>query len=88
MNLLWTSNAWEDYTHWQKENSEIASKSNDLIKDIRRSPFTGLGKPEPLRDQLSGWWSRRISAEHRLVYRVEGKGKDQRVVLAQCRYHY
>jgi toxin YoeB len=72
----------------------MAGKINDLIKDTRRQPFKGLGKPEPLKGNLAGWWSRRISGEHRLVYRVEGRnigpGQDtgQRLTIASCRYHY
>ena len=61
---------------------------NALIKDIKRDPFKGLGKPEPLKHALQGWWSRRITGEHRLVYRVKGKGSDLQVEVAQCRYHY
>lgn len=89
MDVIWTPESWEDYTHWQKENADIATKINELIKDIRRTPFTGLGKPEPLRNELAGRWSRRITGEHRLVYRVEGKkGQGQRLIITQCRYHY
>jgi toxin YoeB len=86
--LLWTAEAWEDYLHWQANDPTIMAKINDLLRDVRRSPFKGLGKPEPLRGVLSGWWSRRITGEHRLVYRVAGTGADQRVELAACRYHY
>ena len=65
------------------------STANELIEDVRRHPFMGLGKPEALKGDLSGWWSRRISGEHRLVYRVQGrKGEDQRIEIIQCRYHY
>jgi toxin YoeB len=89
MEVAWAASAWEDYTRWQAEDADIARKINDLVKDIRRTPFTGLGKPEPLRGEYAGWWSRRITAEHRLVYRVEGtKGKNQRLLISQCRYHY
>jgi len=67
----------------------MATKINELLREIRRRPFVGIGKPEPLRGDLSGWWSRRISGEHRLVYRVAGKrGVGQRIEVAQCRYHY
>lgn len=88
MKLLWTAEAWEDDLFWQAGDRAIADKINDLIKDARRSPFTGLGKPEPLRGVLKGWWSRRITGEHRMVYRVVGTGADQRIEIAACRYHY
>ena len=89
MNVVWTPLAWEDYVEWQKESDEVTSKINELIKDVRRNPFSGIGKPEPLKGEFAGWWSRRITGEHRLVYRVEGKkGADQRLIIAQCRYHY
>lgn len=89
MDIVWAPSSWDDYTRWQKEDPAIAIKINELIGDIRRAPFTGIGKPEPLHGNLSGWWSRRINLEHRLVYRVEGKkGQSQRLLIAQCRYHY
>ena len=88
MKTAWTDDAWEEYLHWQKEDQKILESINVLIKDIKRSPFKGLGKPEPLKFGLQGWWSRRISGEHRLVYRVSGKGENQQLDLAQCRYHY
>jgi toxin YoeB len=84
----WTDDAWEDYLSWQKEDQKILDSINALIKDIKRSPFKGLGKPEPLKFALQGWWSRRVSGEHRLVYRVSGKGRDQQLDIVQCRYHY
>ena len=88
MKVVWTGHAWEEYLQWQKEDQKTLSAINDLIKDIKRDAFKGLGKPEPLKHALQGWWSRRISGEHRLVYRVSGKGDDQRVEIVQCRYHY
>jgi toxin YoeB len=88
MKVVWTALAWEEYLHWQKEDQKTVSAINDLIKDIRRDPFKGLGKPEPLKHALQGWWSRRISGEHRLIYRVSGKGHEQRLEIVQCRYHY
>jgi toxin YoeB len=88
MKIVWTAAAWEDYLHWQKTDQKILGSINDLIKDIQRNPFKGLGKPEPLKHQLQGWWSRRITGEHRLVYAVAGRGADQQLVVAQCRYHY
>jgi toxin YoeB len=88
MITAWTEYAWEEYLQWQKEDEKILTAINDLIKDIKRNPFKGLGKPEPLKHDLAGWWSRRISGEHRLVYRVSGKGGSQQLDIAQCRYHY
>ena len=88
MKLLWTETAWEDYLHWQESDLKVLEKINDLIKDIQRNPFKGIGKPEPLKGPLSGWWSRRITDEHRLVYRVRGQSDAQVLDIAQCRYHY
>lgn len=88
MRLTWTVEAWEDYLHWQQNDPAILAKLNALIRDTRRAPFTGLGKPEPLLGDRKGWWSRRITAEHRLVYRVTGMAPDQQLEIAQCRWHY
>lgn len=88
MKLLFTPDGWDDYLHWQGTDDKTLRKINDLIRDIRRNPFTGIGKPEPLKENLAGWWSRRIAADHRLVYRVVGKGDEQRLEIAHCRYHY
>ena len=88
MKLVWTETGWGDYLHWQSTDPKTLTAVNDLIKDIKRDPFKGLGKPEPLKHILQGWWSRRISGEHRLVYRESGKGDDQALEIAQCRYHY
>ena len=88
MNLLWTEEAWEDYLYWQNADKDVLRKVNDLIKDAKRDPFKGLGKPEPLKETLKGWWSRRITGEHRLIYRVIGKGQSQQIEISQCRYHY
>jgi toxin YoeB len=88
MNLLWTGYAWEDYEYWQRIDPSMIEKINDLIRDTKRSPFKGLGKPEPLKGDLSGFWSRRILGEHRLVYRVSGKGNTQQLEIIQCRFHY
>ncbi|HEY8564111.1 MAG TPA: Txe/YoeB family addiction module toxin [Beijerinckiaceae bacterium] len=88
MKLLWTSDAWEDYLYWQQTDPKTLRAVNDLIRDVRRDPFRGLGKPEPLKHALKGWWSRRITGEHRLVYRVRGEGSDQVLEIAMCRYHY
>jgi len=81
---IWSEKAWDDYLYWQKENKNLLKKINTLIRDIERSPFKGLGKPEPLKENLSGWWSRRIDDTHRIVYRIE-KGN---LEIAQCREHY
>ena len=82
--LLFLPEAWEDYLYWQETDKRICRRINQLIKDARRSPFSGMGKPEPLKNNLSGWWSRRIDDTHRLVYKAE---KD-RLVIAACRNHY
>jgi toxin YoeB len=88
MKLVWASHAWEDYLHWQKHDPNVLARINDLIKECLRTPFKGTGKPEPLKENLKGWWSRRITVTDRLVYRVTGKGDDQALEIAQCRYHY
>ncbi len=88
MRLLWSEEGWQDYLLWQKTDPKLLQAINDLIKDISRDPFRGLGKPEPLKHALAGWWSRRITGEHRLVYRVFGKGTEQTIQIIQCRYHY
>lgn len=82
--IQWDVDAWEDYLYWQVEDKQIMKKINQLIKDIRRTPFEGIGKPEPLKGNLSGLWSRRINSEHRLVYLVE----DNSVVIFACKGHY
>ena len=88
MKLLWASDAWEDYLLWQHSDPATLAKINLLLAEIRRQPFRGLGKPEPLKGNFAGWWSRRITGEHRLVYRVAGSGDTQQVEIVQCRYHY
>ncbi len=96
MKLLWASDAWDDYVQWQQSDDRHARRSqlrhlratHRPLAEIRRQPFKGLGKPEPLKGNLAGWWSRRITGEHRLVYRVAGSGETQRVEIVQCRYHY
>lgn len=82
--LVWTSAAWEDYLYWQTQDRKTLKRINLLIQDALRNPFAGLGKPEPLRENLSGFWSRRIDDTHRLVYAV--KGADLTIIA--CRYHY
>lgn len=84
MNLVFADPAWEDYLHWQKQDRKMLERINKLIKEIAREPFAGVGKPEPLKHALSGWWSRRITDEHRIVYRVEG----EQLWIAQLRFHY
>lgn len=88
MKISFSSRAWEEYLHWQGEDRKILERINGLLKECMRDPFRGTGKPEPLGGNLSGWWSRRITGEHRLVYRVTGKGQAQALEVAQCRYHY
>ena len=89
MKAHFTENAWEDYRRWIENDRDMLAKVNVLIEDARRHLFTGLGKPEPLKGRVVGWWSRRISRDHRLVYRIEGKpGEEQRIELAACRFHY
>ena len=83
MRLLWEENAWEEYCAWQKDKKTL-KRINLLIRDIQRTPFEGIGKPEPLRNQLSGWWSRRIDERDRIVYRVQ----DDAIVIAACMGHY
>jgi toxin YoeB len=80
--------AWDDYLRWDEIDRTTTSKINDLIKDVRRSPFRGIGKPEPLKGEYAGWWSRRITGEHRFVYCIVGSGNDQQIVILSCRYHY
>lgn len=84
MKILWTDEAWEDYLWWHKTNDKVFQRINRLIENIQETPFDGLGKPEPLKHELSGYWSRRITDEHRLVYKID----DGRIIIAQCRYHY
>jgi toxin YoeB len=88
MKLVWTVNAWEDYEFWQRTDPRMVEKINELIRNSKRTPFAGLGKPEPLKGDLTGFWSRRITGDHRLVYRVAGSGEEQRMEILQCRYHY
>jgi len=84
MNLFWASPAWEDYLYWLETDGKVLSRINDLIEDIRRNPFEGIGKPEPLKHEKGGYWSRRINREHRVVYKV----RDGVLYIAQCRFHY
>jgi toxin YoeB len=84
MNLIFAPSAWEDYLHWQGSDKKMVRRINELLRDIVRSPFEGIGKPEPLKHAYSGYWSRRIDSEHRLVYRVTEDG----LMIAQLRLHY
>ncbi len=89
MDINFTPNAWEEFEYWIDNDQDIVARIKDLLKSIRQDPFKGIGKPEPLRYDLKGYWSRRITGEHRIVYRVLGtKGVDQRCVIIQCRFHY
>ena len=84
MKLIFSDNAWEDYLYWQKTDKKILRRINTLIQEIMRNPFEGIGKPEPLKHALSGYWSRRINEEHRIVYKVSADA----ILMAQLRYHY
>ena len=84
MKLVFAENAWDDYLYWQKTDKTILKRINSLIKDIARDPFEGIGKPEPLKHALSGYWSRRINEEHRIVYKIQ----EDSLFIAQLRYHY
>ncbi|MDX7998057.1 Txe/YoeB family addiction module toxin [Xenorhabdus sp. Reich] len=84
MILSWAETAWEDYLYWQQTDKKILKRINILIRDIKRQPFDGLGDPEPLKHNWSGYWSRRIDREHRLVYKVT----DTSIIIVLCRYHY
>jgi len=84
MRLIFAEQAWEDYLHWQNTDKKIVRRIHELIRDTIRDPFNGIGKPEPLRHALSGYWSRRITDEHRMVYKV----LNEDLLIAQLRYHY
>lgn len=84
LDLIFSDNAWEDYLHWQKTDRKMLRRINALIREIKRNPFEGIGKPEPLKHALSGYWSRRITDEHRIVYKITSDA----VRIAQLRYHY
>lgn len=88
MNITFTPKGWEDFSYWLQTDIEVASKVVSLIKEITRDPFKGVGKPEPLRGNLAGFWSRRITGEHRIVYTVSGKSPNQMVTIVQVRFHY
>jgi toxin YoeB len=84
MNKLFSDESWNDYLYWQKIDKKVIKRINELIKDISRTPFSGLGKPEVLKFNLSGYWSRRIDGEHRLIYKIENNC----IIILSCRYHY
>ena len=84
MKIIFAPEAWEDYLFWQETDKKAVRRIHELIKDTTRSPFSGIGKPEPLRFALSGYWSRRITAEHRMVYKID----QDSLLIAQLRYHY
>ena len=84
MRILWHESGWDDYVWWQSQDKKTLKRINALIKDMQRTPFEGIGKPEPLKGNLSGWWSRRIDDTNRIVYRI----KDEAIVIAACRSHY
>jgi toxin YoeB len=89
MIISFTSHGWEDFTYWIENDQKTVHKIKDLLNSIKQNPFCGVGKPEPLKYGLKGYWSRRISGEHRLVYKVIGKkGDNQQCIIIQCRFHY
>ncbi len=89
MDFVFTENGWEDFQYWIETDGAMVEKIKDLLSEIKKMPFTGTGKPEPLKHELQGYWSRRITREHRLVYRVDGrKGVDQKCIILQCSFHY
>lgn len=88
MKVAFTPAAWDEYVTWQEQDMGLAAKINALIESARRTPFGGIGKPEPLKGALTGYWSRRITGEHRLVYRIVGSGTEQTIAISACRRHY
>ena len=84
MKILWDERAWEDYCYWQLQDKKTLKRINSLIKDIQRNCYSGIGKPEPLRQNLSSWWSRRIDEENRIVYKIS----DGNIIIASCKGHY
>ena len=84
MRLTWLPGGWAEYLYWQEHDRKVLARVSEVIRDTLRSPLSGIGKPEPLKGNLKGWWSRRITQEHRLVYRVDG----QTLIIMQCRFHY
>ena len=84
MKYVFVEESWEDYVYWQQTDKKMVLKINELLKEISRNPFSGIGKPEPLKYKYKGFWSRRINEEHRLIYQV----KENEIYIAKCRYHY
>ena len=84
MKYIFVDESWDDYLYWQKNDKKILKRLNELIKSISRTPFSGIGKPEPLKHKYKGYWSRRIYGEHRLIYQV----RDDEIRIAKCRFHY
>ena len=84
MKLVFADEAWQDYLYWQQQDKRMVERINKLIRETQREPYAGIGKPEPLKHALAGFWSRRITEEHRMVYKIEAKT----LLLAQLRYHY
>ncbi len=84
MEIAWQENTWDDYLYWQKTDKQKLKRINELMKDCQRNKFEGIGKPEPLKENLSGYWSRRIDNVHRLIYKI----KEDRLHIIQCRFHY
>jgi toxin YoeB len=88
VNIKFTPKGWLSYSYWADSDPKVLVRVNALIADTARHPFIGIGKPEPLKNEYSGWWSRRVTQEHRLVYRVTGTGSSQTLEIAACRFHY
>ncbi len=88
MRITFSDEGWDDYQHWVTHDRAVLRKINRLIGESRRTPFSGIGKPEPLQGELKGFWSRRITQEHRFIYRMTGAGEDQTLEILACRYHY
>lgn len=84
MKFVFVEESWEDYLYWQKSNKKVLKRINKILKDISRHPFEGIGKPEPLKHKYKGFWSRRIDAEHRIIYAV----REDEILIAKCRFHY
>jgi toxin YoeB len=84
MKYIFVDESWDDYLYWQKTDKKIVQRINDLIKDISRNPFSGIGKPEPLKFGLHGFWSRRIDGKHRLIYKIQ----NDEIIIVKCRFHY
>lgn len=89
MDIVFTKNGWEDFEYWIENDPDLVVKIKNLLRSVRQTPFKGIGKPESLKFGLKGFWSRRITHQHRLVYKVTGKkGVDQKCIIVQCRFHY